>query len=54
MPGTATITLERGDITLVVESVVARICPNCGEEYMDQAAAGRLFSLAEQAVQAGA
>ncbi|MGH7938508.1 MAG: type II toxin-antitoxin system MqsA family antitoxin, partial [Bryobacteraceae bacterium] len=31
-PGTATVTLERGGLTLVVKDVPAQICDNCGEE----------------------
>lgn len=29
-PGTATVTLERDGMTLVVKHVAARVCPNCG------------------------
>lgn len=52
-PGTATIVLERGDMTLVVKNVIARVCPNCGEEYVDEDAAARLLETAEQAVRSG-
>ena len=52
-PGTATVTLERGGMTLVVKHVSARVCPNCGEEYVDEAAATGLMEAAEQAVQSG-
>ena len=53
VPGTATITLERGGMTLVVKHVAARVCPNCGEEYVDQEAASRLLETAEQSARAG-
>ena len=53
-PGTATVTLVRGDFTLVVRSVPARVCPNCGEEYVDEDVAERLLTTAEQLAQAGA
>lgn len=52
-PGTATVTLERGGMTLVVKRVLARVCPNCGEEYVDEDAAAQLLETAEQAFQSG-
>ncbi|HEX6817539.1 MAG TPA: type II toxin-antitoxin system MqsA family antitoxin [Ktedonobacterales bacterium] len=52
-PGTTTVTLERGTLTLVVKGVPARICPNCGEEYVDEDVAARLLALVEQAAQTG-
>ena len=52
-PGTATVTLERGGMTLVVKHVSALVCPNCGEEYVDEAAAMKLMETAEQAAQSG-
>lgn len=52
-PGTATITLERDAMTLVVKGVPARVCPICGEEYVDDAVTVRLLALVEQAAQAG-
>ncbi len=52
-PRTATLTLERGGMTLVVKHVLARVCPNCGEEYIDEGAATRLLETAEQAFLAG-
>ncbi len=52
-PGKATVTLERGELTLVVKGVPARICENCGEEYAEEAEASRLLDAAEQAAQAG-
>lgn len=52
-PGTATVTLERDGMTLVIKNVTARVCPNCGEEYVEEAATTRLLDVAERAVQAG-
>jgi YgiT-type zinc finger domain-containing protein len=51
--GTATVTLERGGLILVVRGVPARVCANCGEEYVDEAVAERLLEVAEEASQAG-
>jgi YgiT-type zinc finger domain-containing protein len=44
VPGRATLTLERDGLTLVVKQVPARICPNCGEEYVDEGTAARILS----------
>lgn len=52
-PGKATVTLERGGTTLVFKGVPARICPNCGEEYVDEKTTSRLLASAEQAVKSG-
>ena len=46
-PGTVTVTLERGALTLVVKQVPAKVCPNCGEEYVDEEVARRLLGHAE-------
>ncbi len=52
-PGTTTVTLERDTLTLVVKGVPARICPNCGEEYVEEDVGTRLLELVEQAANAG-
>jgi YgiT-type zinc finger domain-containing protein len=52
-PGTATVTLERGGATLVVRGVPARVCANCGEEYVDEQAAASLLGTFDAALEAG-
>ncbi len=52
-PGTATVTLERDGATVVVKGVPARVCENCGEEYVEEEAASRLLALAEDAANSG-
>ncbi len=52
-PGPATMAFTRGGTTVVVKSVPADICHNCGEEYFDEAVTERLLAIAEEAVQAG-
>ncbi|HTW92211.1 MAG TPA: type II toxin-antitoxin system MqsA family antitoxin [bacterium] len=47
-PGTATATLERDGLTVVLKGVPAQVCPNCGEDYVEQAIADRLLKEAEQ------
>ncbi len=53
LPGKATVTLEREGLILVVKGVPARVCENCGEEYVDEAEATRLLASADEAVRAG-
>ena len=52
-PGAATVTLEQEGATVVVKGVPARVCENCGEEYVEEEAASRLLALAEEAASSG-
>ncbi len=52
-PGTTTVTLERGALTLVVKQVPARVCDTCGEQYVEEEAATRLLQTVEEAASAG-
>lgn len=51
--GEVTVTLERGGMTLVIKSVPARVCQNCGEEYVDEHTAAELLQAAEEAARGG-
>jgi YgiT-type zinc finger domain-containing protein len=51
--GTATVTLERGAVTVVYKDVPAQVCENCGEEFLDEATTAVLLKHAEEAVAAG-
>jgi YgiT-type zinc finger domain-containing protein len=53
-PGTATVVLQRGSATVVINDVPAQVCENCGEEYVDDHAAEAVLTAAEAAVRAGA
>ena len=53
LPGKATVTLERGGATVVVRGVPARVCDNCGEEYLDKDPTAALLETADAAAQAG-
>jgi YgiT-type zinc finger domain-containing protein len=44
--GTATVTLERDKTTLVIKGVPARVCTNCGEEYVDEDTTRQLLETA--------
>jgi YgiT-type zinc finger domain-containing protein len=45
--GTTSVLLERGQMSLTVTDVPARVCPNCGEAYADEAVAANLLRQAE-------
>ncbi len=46
LPGLTTVTLERGELSLVLKNVPALVCPQCGEAYTDEATAARLLEIA--------
>jgi YgiT-type zinc finger domain-containing protein len=54
IPGVTSVLLERGQLTLVVKNVPARVCPNCGEAYADEKVTTRLLREAEQMFKMGA
>jgi YgiT-type zinc finger domain-containing protein len=51
--GTTTVTLERDGLTYVIKKVPAQVCPNCGEDYVDEKVTGDLLKSAEQMVKVG-
>ncbi|MGH7199999.1 MAG: type II toxin-antitoxin system MqsA family antitoxin [Planctomycetaceae bacterium] len=51
--GSATVTLECDGLTLVVKSVPAEICQNCGEEYLDERVTDDLLQRASEAARLG-
>lgn len=52
-PGITTVTLERDAMTLAIKHVPAGVCPNCGEEYVEESVAAQLLAIVEQATSAG-
>lgn len=46
-------TLTRGETTLVIKEVPADVCENCGESYISDDTAGKLYEQAEEAVRMG-
>jgi YgiT-type zinc finger domain-containing protein len=48
-PGTATVTLDRNGVTVVVRGVPAEVCEDCGEEYVDEGPARDLFETLNEA-----
>ena len=51
--GLTTVTFERGEFRLIVKSVPARVCPSCGEAYVEEAVAEQLLSFARQRFEDG-
>jgi YgiT-type zinc finger domain-containing protein len=51
--GKATVTLDKGGATLVFKGVPARVCTNCGEEYVDGKIVARLLKSAAAAARSG-
>ena len=52
-PGTATVVLQRGSATVVINDVPAQVCENCGEEYVDEQVAEKVLTAAEALIRAG-
>ena len=51
--GLTSVNFERGEMRLVVNNVPARVCPSCGEAYVDEQVAVRLLREAEEMFKAG-
>lgn len=51
--GTTTVAFERDIVTLVIKGVPARVCDNCGEQYVDASVAESLLEQAEAAASRG-
>ena len=52
-PGVATMVLQRGGATVVINDVPARVCENCGEEYVDEHVVEKVLTAAEASARAG-
>ena len=51
--GLTSVHFERGEIRLIVNNVPARLCPSCGEAYVEEQVAVRLLREAEEMSAAG-
>jgi len=51
--GTTTVTLEKGNSTIVFKEVPAHICDNCGEKYIDESTTKELLKKAREIVKNG-
>jgi YgiT-type zinc finger domain-containing protein len=52
--GQVTVTLQRGETTVIIRDVPADVCENCGEYYLSEVVTGEVMALAEDAVRKGA
>ncbi|MEA2692232.1 MAG: hypothetical protein QOJ16_1619 [Acidobacteriota bacterium] len=52
-PGLTTVSLQRGDTTVIIKGVPAEICQTCSEYYLADLIARDVLALAERAVQSG-
>jgi len=48
--GQATVTLHRGEATIIIKDVPAQICDNCGEYYLSDEISEQVINLAENAI----
>ena len=51
--GTTTVTLEKGNSTIVFKEVPAQICDNCGEKYIDESTTKDLLKKARDIIKNG-
>ncbi len=51
--GLITVVLERGSSTLIFKNVPAKVCENCGEEYLSEKTNRELLKKAKEAVDRG-
>ena len=52
--GPVTVTLQRGETTVILKNVPAEVCQNCGEYYLSDAVTDQVLKRAETAVKNGA
>ena len=52
--GTTTLTMERGEATIVFKDVPADVCDTCGEAFIDEDISEDVYEQAEAAIEAGA
>jgi YgiT-type zinc finger domain-containing protein len=53
VPGVTSVSLQRGESSLLVNNVPVQLCPNCGEAYADEMVTSRLLREGEKLVRAG-
>ncbi|MDQ2692560.1 MAG: type II toxin-antitoxin system MqsA family antitoxin [Chloroflexota bacterium] len=51
--GITSVIFQRGEMHLQIDKVPARVCPSCGEAYVEEAIAARLLQRAQEIYQAG-
>lgn len=53
-PDQVTVTLQRGETTIIFKGVPADVCENCGEYYLSGKVAKQVMQRAEESVKSGA
>lgn len=53
-PGFVTVTLQRGETTVILKQVPSDVCDNCGEYYLSSEVTAQVLEKAESAVKSGA
>ena len=53
-PGFVTVTMQRGNSTIIFKGVPAEVCENCGEYFLSEEITEKLLDRAEEAVTKGA
>ena len=48
--GTATVTLQRSESVIIIKGVPAQVCADCGEYYLDEDVAAKVYAQAEDSV----
>jgi len=54
VPGKVTVTLQRGETTVITKDVPADVCENCGEYFLSREVTQKLMERADEAVKKGA
>jgi len=52
--GNTTVTLHRGQSTIIIKDVPAQICENCGEYYLSDKISKQIMAMAESAIKRNA
>ncbi len=52
-PGHVTVTLERGETTVILKGVPAEVCEDCAEYYLSEEITEQVLERAEQAARKG-
>ena len=54
VPGKVTVTLQRGETTVIIKEVPADVCENCGEYFLSEKVTQKLMERADEVVKKGA
>ena len=54
VPGKVTVTLQRGEATVIIKEVPADVCENCGEYFLSEKVTQKLMERADEAAKKGA